>query len=89
MENNPNNKSKKLSFRNFEFNFRFTWEDSDHRYFFGVCTKADQAKFDNEAFIQINKKSNRSVVIGRLEDVDLEGFNTECKLHWVLVSELA
>ena len=69
--------------------FRFTWEDSDHRYFFGVCTKADQAKFDNEAFIQINKKSNRSVVIGRLEDVDLEGFNTECKLHWVLVSELA
>lgn len=56
---------------------QFTWEDSDHMYYFGVCTQAANAKNVNEAFVQINKKSNNSVVLGRLDDVDIEGFGTE------------
>ena len=59
--------------------FRFTLEDRDHTYYFGVCTKSDNAKNADEAFIQINKKTKKQVVIGRLNDVDIEGFGFECK----------
>lgn len=54
-------------------------EDNDHIYYFGVCTKADNADKADEAFIQINKKSKNKYVLGRLNDVDLEGFGTSCK----------
>jgi len=56
---------------------QFQWEDRDHMYYFGVCTKANNAKEVNQAFVQINKKSRNQVVIGRLDDVDLEGFGIE------------
>ncbi len=58
---------------------KFTWEDKDHLYYFGVCTQADHAANVNEAFVQINKQTNVSLVLGRLDDVDIEGFGTECK----------
>lgn len=58
---------------------QFQWEDRDHMYYFGVCTEADNAKEVNQAFVQINKKSKHQVVIGRLDDVDLEGFGIESK----------
>lgn len=58
---------------------KFQWEDKDHLYYFGVCTEAEHAKFVNEAFVQINKQTNVSIVLGRLDDVDIEGFGTESK----------
>lgn len=54
-------------------NKQLTIEDGDHEYFFGICTKADNALKSDEAFIQVNKKTKKQVVIGRLNDVDLEG----------------
>lgn len=56
---------------------QFKVEDLDHEYYFGVCTKANEAEKSDEAFIQVNKKSRKQVVIGRLNDVDLEGFGIE------------
>lgn len=53
---------------------QFVWEDKDHMYYFGVCTKAANAQNVDEAFVQINKENKNQVVIGRLNDVDLEGF---------------
>ena len=58
---------------------KFTWEDKDHLYYFGVCTQAEYATNVNEAFVQINKQTKVQVVLGRLDDVDIEGFGTECK----------
>lgn len=58
---------------------KFTWEDKDHRYYIGVCTQADNAKNINEAFIQVNKVTKKQVVLGRLDDVDLEGFGADSK----------
>lgn len=58
---------------------KFSWEDKDHLYYFGVCTEAEHAKNVNEAFVQINKQTNVQIVLGRLDDVDIEGFGTESK----------
>lgn len=58
---------------------QFTVEDKDHIYYFGVCTKAENADNVDEAFIQMNKKSKTKYVLGRLNDVDLEGFGTSSK----------
>jgi len=52
---------------------RFTWSDSEHFYSFGLCTKATNATVEDEAMIQIRKNSTDKFVIGRLDDVDLEG----------------
>lgn len=58
---------------------QFSWDDGDHKYYFGVCSKSENSNNNDEAFIQINKKSNNYVVIGRLNDVDIEGFGVESK----------
>ncbi len=59
---------------------KFTWQDKEHLYYFGVCTQAENAKNVNEAFVQINIQTKVQIVLGRLDDVDIEGFGTECKL---------
>ncbi|RNA23752.1 cation-dependent mannose-6-phosphate receptor [Brachionus plicatilis] len=63
---------------------KFTWEDKEHKYFFSVCSKAENASLPNEAFIQVDKESNgkKQWVIGRLDDVDLEGTNEFVRLMY-------
>ena len=58
---------------------RYTWQDDEHLYYFGVCTKAYNGSKDNEGLVQINKKTQQPYVIGRLADVDLEGLGTDQK----------
>jgi len=54
-------------------NSRFTWEDEEHKYYLGVCTRAETSNEVDEALVQVNKKNQNRFVLGRLNDVDLEG----------------
>lgn len=64
-------------------NMNFTWEDDHHRYFFSICSQAKNAAFPDEGFIQIEKTNkSRQWVIGRLNDVDLEGFEDLIRLNY-------
>lgn len=42
-------------------------------YYFSVCQTAENAKEKSAGLIQINTDTNQTYVIGRLNDVDLEG----------------
>ena len=53
--------------------YRFSFDDKDHTYTFGVCVKANDNLKDDEGFVQINKNTTKAVIIGRTSDVDLEG----------------
>ncbi|CAF0730628.1 unnamed protein product [Brachionus calyciflorus] len=59
-------KINQLKDKNFQF------EDNEHKYFFSICSKAQNANQTNEALVQMNKKTNKTFVLGRLDDVDLE-----------------
>lgn len=52
--------------------FRYDWSDDEHEYHFSICETADHASGKSDGFVQINKKNQKTVVIGRLDDVDLE-----------------
>lgn len=52
---------------------KYTWEDDDHQYFFSICSTAENAEEKDQGFIQMNKKQKKKFVLGRLNDVDLEG----------------
>lgn len=45
----------------------------EHEYYFTVCGKAPKATDVNEGLIQINRNTSKHFVLGRLDDVDLEG----------------
>lgn len=51
----------------------FYFEDKEHAYFFTVCSKSEQADKPDEGFIQQNRKTKDKFILGRLDDVDLEG----------------
>lgn len=51
----------------------FTVDDKDHSYLFGVCVKAEPTGQADEGFVQINRNTLKTIVIGRLSDVDVEG----------------
>lgn len=51
---------------------KFQWEDNDHKYFFSVCSTAENSANSDEGFIQVNKASGKKFVLGRLNDVDFE-----------------
>lgn len=53
---------------------KYTWEDPDaHTYYFGICTAAENSNANDEGLVQINRLNKNRFVIGRLDDVDLEG----------------
>jgi len=53
---------------------KYSWEDPDeHSYYFGICTAAEHSNETDEGLVQINRSNNNRFVIGRLDDVDLEG----------------
>ena len=54
---------------------KYTWNDTDHAYYFTICSRADNSRNENEGFLQINRKTGKSFVLGRLDDVDLEGLD--------------
>lgn len=51
---------------------KFEWSDDDHKYYFSVCSTADNADSSDVGFVQVNSKGVK-FVLGRLNDVDLEG----------------
>ncbi len=53
---------------------KYSWKDTDgHDYYFGICTAAENSKETDEGLVQINRNTTNRFVIGRLDDVDLEG----------------
>lgn len=54
---------------------KYEWEDRDHKYYFSVCSTASSTLTlgATDGIIQVNKESNNIFVLGRLNDVDLEG----------------
>lgn len=63
---------------------KFTWEDDNHKYFFSICSQVENASFSDEAFVQIEKNGNspKRWVLGRLNDVDLEGFEDTIRVNY-------
>ena len=51
---------------------KFEWSDEDHKYYFSVCSTADNSDSSDVGFVQVNSKGVK-FVLGRLNDVDLEG----------------
>lgn len=64
---------------------RFKTQDNEHEYHFGVCTKAENANNKSDGFIQINIEKKKQFVIGRLDDVDIEGFGSFYFLHLLFI----
>jgi hypothetical protein len=53
---------------------KYSWNDPDeHSYYFGICIAAEHSNASDEGLVQINRHNNNRFVIGRLDDVDLEG----------------
>lgn len=52
---------------------RFRINDDEHVYSIGICTKAEDAKEVNIGILQTNIQTNKTFVIGRLDDVDVDG----------------
>jgi len=69
-------KNKKFTTKQFKFN------DDEHYYSFGLCTKAQDANKTNEGMVQKNIKTNFTYIIGRLDDVDLEGTDQYIRLTY-------
>jgi hypothetical protein len=62
----------------------YTWSSpsDEHEYYFTVCSKAPKATEVNEGLIQINRNTSKHFVLGRLDDVDLEGIlEGNCKFQ--------
>jgi hypothetical protein len=54
-------------------NKQFTVSDDEHDYFFGVCTAANNSDQSYDGLVQINRLTKDKFIIGRLNDVDIEG----------------
>lgn len=61
---------------------KYDWSDDDHQYYFSICETAEHAGGKSDGFIQINKKSQKTVVIGRLDDVDLESVENIIRMSY-------
>jgi hypothetical protein len=51
----------------------FYYQDMEHAYYFTVCARSEQADLADQGFVQQNRASGKKFVLGRLNDVDLEG----------------
>jgi hypothetical protein len=54
---------------------QYYWNDTEHEYFFTMCgpSNISDTNVTDTGFIQRNIKSKQKFVLGRLDDVDLEG----------------
>jgi hypothetical protein len=57
-------------------------------YYFTICSKADNALNDDEGFIQKNRESGKIFVLGRLNDIDLEGLEGPSKIFSILIKNI-
>ncbi len=62
----------------------YAYSDDEHQYYFTVCSKSEKADDVDQGFVQINKATKRKFVLGRLDDVDLEGIlEGKCKQFYL------
>lgn len=58
-----------------------TIDDDHHTYYLTICQKNKFGKDEHDSFVQINKETNNTIVIGRISDVDLEGTKNFMRLN--------
>lgn len=61
---------------------KYSFDDGEHQYYFTICAKSEKGGQTNEGFVQMNKKSNQTFVLGRLDDVDLEGASSFIRINY-------
>lgn len=73
LSKSSDNEQRLLTRINLMKGLKYEWEDKDHKYYFSVCATSDNAANKSDGFIQVNKDNNSTFVLGRLNDVDMEG----------------